>query len=58
MEDDTNGEVVEFKCGKWLATDGDDGLIKRDLMREGFVEEKDSPLEGWFSVDTQSAISF
>lgn len=30
----------------WLATDSDDGLIKRDLMREGFVEDKDSPLEG------------
>uniref|UniRef100_A0A6P8J2Q7 Uncharacterized protein LOC116306425 isoform X2 n=1 Tax=Actinia tenebrosa TaxID=6105 RepID=A0A6P8J2Q7_ACTTE len=44
-EDDSTGEVVGFACGKWLATDCEDGLIRRDLMREGYVEEVDSPHE-------------
>lgn len=30
-----SGEKIEFPCGRWLATDEDDGHIVRELMPEG-----------------------
>ncbi|XP_032242915.2 uncharacterized protein LOC5517078 isoform X2 [Nematostella vectensis] len=35
VDDSKSGDTAFFPCGKWFATDSDDGLITRVLTREG-----------------------
>jgi hypothetical protein len=38
VEDPKKEEPVVFPCNRWLATNADDGMIERELVREGIFE--------------------
>lgn len=48
VKDDATGDTLEFPCGRWLATDEDDGEIHRDLLPVGRTKGSygDSQMKG------------